>query len=34
MKLGLTIGGILGTIAAIVGAVGVGRGVEHVVDFG
>jgi uncharacterized membrane protein YgdD (TMEM256/DUF423 family) len=30
--LGLTIGGILGTVAAIVGAVGVGRGVEHLVD--
>ena len=30
--LGLTIGGILATIAAVVGALGVGRGVEHLVD--
>lgn len=30
--LGLTIGGILATLAAVVGAVGVGRGVERLVD--
>lgn len=30
--LGLTIGGVLATIAAVVGALGVGRGVEHLVD--
>lgn len=30
--LALTIGGLLGTIAAAIGAFGVGRGVEHLVD--
>ena len=32
--LGLTIGGVLATISAFVGAIGVGRGVEKLVDLG
>lgn len=32
--LGLTIGGVLATIAAFVGAVGIGRNVERMVDLG